>query len=230
MKKVEINFFKSFGLILLLLVYQYIPLFILMLFGINYNSFNSTPKIIYLFITSLLFMFFLYYIYRDELKDNYKTFIKKPDSFIKTAFKYWLVGLGIMIISNFIINIINGGGIAANEKAVRELLDKYPIYMFFQIAFYAPFTEEIIFRKSIKDVFTNSYLYILMSGLIFGGLHVINGIGSDISNLLYIISYGALGATFAALYNKTNNIFSTIFIHSFHNVLTFLLLLVFGSF
>ncbi len=229
MSKEMINNCKSVGLIVLSLIYQYIPIIILMAFGIDYNSCNSTSKMIYLLITSLGFMFFLYFIYRVELKDNYKTFIDKPLSFIKIAFKLWALGLVAMITSNLIINTLNGGEIAANEKYVRELLGKYPLFMFFQIAIYAPFTEELIFRKSIKDAINNKYLYIIMSGLVFGGLHIISDIGS-INDVLYIIPYGALGCAFAVLYNKTDNIFSSIFIHSFHNMLTFLLFIIVRSF
>ena len=57
-----------------------------------------------------------------------------------------------MIVSNCIISIILGNQLAANEKAVRELIDTYPIYMAFQLMIYAPITEELVFRKSIKNI------------------------------------------------------------------------------
>ena len=40
---------------------------------------------------------------------------------------------------------------ANNEEAVRTLIDKAPLYMIFSVSIYAPFVEEIIFRKGIKD-------------------------------------------------------------------------------
>jgi len=89
---------------------------------------------------------------------------------------------------------------------------------------YAPLTEELIFRKSIRDVIKNKWLYIIISGLIFGGLHVVSSIDSLI-DLIYLIPYCSLGFVFASLYIKTNNIYSTIVAHSFHNTLALLLYL-----
>ena len=131
----------------------------------------------------------------------------------------------IMMISNIIISLFTNN-LAANEQAVREMIDKYPLYMAFQVMLYAPISEEIIFRKSIDKIFKNKYLYIFISGLIFGGLHVISSITSLV-DCLYLLPYCSLGFVFALLYKNTNNnIFSTITAHAFHNTLALLLYLI----
>ena len=96
--------------------------------------------------------------------------------------------------------------------------------MAFQLIIYAPLTEEIIFRKSIKDITNNKKIYILLSGFIFGSLHVITSLTSPIG-LLYLIPYCSLGCIFAHLYHKTDNIFSTITAHSIHNTIALLVYL-----
>ena len=53
-----------------------------------------------------------------------------------------------MIISNFIITFFLTEAIAANEEAVRNMIDKIPLYMIFSVSIYAPFVEEIIFRQN----------------------------------------------------------------------------------
>lgn len=218
------NIIKSSCLICLLLIYAYIPILILQCIGINYSKFSFLFKIIYLTITNILFMLLLFFIYKNDLTRDFKKLKKDYKYIIKTAIKYWLIGLSIMLVSNLLISLINGGKIPSNEKNVRELLERVPVYMFFQVSIYAPFTEEIIFRKSIRNIFRNSLLYIIVSGLIFGVMHVF----SDISmiSILYIIPYGVLGGAFAALYNKTDNIFSSIFVHSLHNTFAFLILII----
>ena len=130
-----------------------------------------------------------------------------------------------MITSNIIINTLTPNAIAGNEESVRSLIDIAPLFMAFELAIYAPITEELIFRKSIKDITNNKYIYILLSGLIFGGMHVIGSITSTY-DILYLIPYGALGIAFASLYHKTNNLFSTITVHSIHNTLTLVLYLI----
>ena len=66
------------------------------------------------------------------------------------------------------------------------------------------------------------YLFILISGILFGSMHVIGSVTS-VYDYLYIIPYSALGISFAALLYKTDNIFSTITIHSIHNTASIIL-------
>lgn len=213
-------------LVLLMLLWQVIGVFILRIFGINYNNFNEVLKVLFMFSLDLLFIGLLIFIYRKSFFRDFKNFFNRQVfSNISLSFKYWLIGFLIMVFSNFIIAIITNGTLASNEEAVRDLIDKYPIYMAFQVMFYAPLTEEVIFRKSIKDAVNNKYLYVIISGLIFGGLHVISSINGLI-DLIYLIPYCTLGFVFAYLYTKTNNIFSTITAHSFHNTLALILYLV----
>ena len=213
-------------LIILLLIWQAIGVIILQIFGINSDNLTELSKVIISFILDLLLLSLIIYIYHKDIFKDFKNFFNKNIlKNIKLSFKYWLIGLGIMIFSNSIIAIITNGTLAANEEAVRELIDKVPIYMAFQVMIYAPLTEEIIFRKSIKHAINNKILFIIISGLIFGGLHVISSISSLI-DLIYLIPYCTLGFVFAKLYNKTNNIFSTITAHSFHNALALILYLV----
>ena len=129
-----------------------------------------------------------------------------------------------MITTNILITTLSPNSIATNEEAVRKLIDTAPLFMLFQLAIYAPITEELIFRKSIKDITNNKYIYILLSGIIFGGMHVLSSLNNPL-DLLYIIPYSALGITFASLYHKTDNIFSTITVHAIHNTLTLVLYL-----
>lgn len=213
-------------LVLLMLLWQVIGVFILRIFGINYSNLNEVLKVLFMFSLDLLFIGLLIFIYRKSIFRDFKNFFNRQVfSNISLSFKYWLIGFLIMVFSNFIIAIITNGTLASNEEAVRDLIDKYPIYMAFQVMFYAPLTEEVIFRKSIKDAVNNKYLYVIISGLIFGGLHVISSINGLI-DLIYLIPYCTLGFVFAYLYTKTNNIFSTITAHSFHNTLALILYLV----
>ena len=77
-------------------------------------------------------------------------------------------------------------------------------------------TEEIVFRKCFKKAFPNKWIFIILSALVFGSLHVITTMTSPLE-LLYIIPYGALGASFAMMYQKTGTIYTSVAMHMFHN-------------
>lgn len=214
--------FKTFGLILLLLLG---PSIIVSIFGENYNTFPFYLKVIISLLANLIILGIICFIYRKTLIRDFKRYFNRNigENF-ELSFKYWLAGFLVMIISNLILSIITNGGIAGNEESVRELIDSAPLYMLFDVAIYAPLTEELIFRKSIKDFISNKWIYILVSGFIFGGLHVISSVES-LTDWLYIIPYSALGISFAALYSKSDNIFSSISMHALHNTMAIILYL-----
>ena len=215
----------TISLIVLLLFWQAIPVIILALLKINFNNMPKIMKVLISFASDLLLLILLLFIYRKTIKkDLHNYFNKNIKEHLLLSFKTWLMGFGIMIVSNIIITLLTNGQLSQNEESVRELIDMYPFYMLFQLMIYAPITEEIIFRKSIKDIFHNKVLYIIVSGLIFGGLHVITSLENPLG-FLYLIPYCSLGCIFAYLYQKTDNIFSTITAHSFHNTLALLIYL-----
>ena len=211
---------KTILLLILLLLFSTIPILI---FNINLNSLSLTTKIIYNTTMDIILLIIFILIYRKDITKDFKNFYNKNIiNNLKEPIKYWIIGLIIMIISNYIILILTNNNLSQNEQAVRELINKAPLFMLFETLIYAPITEEIIFRKSIKDIFQNKYIYIITSGLFFGFMHIASSI-TNYKELLFILPYSAVGICFAICYNKTKNIFSTITIHSLHNGLTLLL-------
>ena len=221
-EKILTNSMITLSLICLILIWSIIPIILTKIVGIDYKELSNIIKVFLAFLNDLLLIGILIFIYRKTFFKDFKNFFNQDlGKHILYSFKYWT----IMIVSNCIISIILGNQLAANEKAVRELIDTYPIYMAFQLMIYAPITEELVFRKSIKNITSNQYIYIFLSGFIFGGLHVISSLNSSI-DLLYLIPYCSLGFTFAYLYHKTDNIFSTITAHAFHNTLALITYLI----
>lgn len=215
MKNKLLNISKSIGMIFLILTFTSIFFSIL---NINPNTISKTEYIIYYSLSNIILIIIFFFIYKKTLITDFKNYIKNFTQNIETGIKYWIIGFIIMIVSNLLITFLLNKGIAGNEEQVRSLIDAFPIFMIFNTVIYAPLTEELVFRKSIKDIFSNKWIYILMSGLLFGMLHIISYISSPI-DLVYLIPYSSLGIAFALLYHKTKNIFSTITIHALHNLL-----------
>ena len=207
------------GLIVLLIFHysyylQYIPI---KLFHIDTSSYNETLSVIISCFGNFLLMFILYFIYR---KDLHKEWIKFKENFwddLNIGFYAWFVGLIIMFVSNIIISFVLKAGGAQNEEAVQGMIRTIPILMVINAGIVAPFTEEIVFRKTLKDIFKNVYIFMLASFLLFGGAHVV-GSANSLITWLYIIPYGSLGAAFAYAYYKTDTIFTSMSLHIFHNL------------
>jgi len=212
--------------------FQYIPALI---FNINLDEFSQSMLVAYSASCDVGFIIIIIAIYYRVFKRDFKNYICDfGDNFMR-SFKYYFLGFIGMIVSNLIITIFFSDAVAGNEDAVRGLIDLYPLYMIFSVSIYAPVVEETIFRKCIKDSvlgfgdnkFTK-YLYIFISGLIFSSLHVLGVVSSNL-DYLYIIPYMSLGVAFAALYYKSDNIFSSILMHSLHNTAAIVLYLFAGG-
>ena len=184
------------------------------LLGFNYNNFSPRTKLLLLILKYIIFMVILFIRYRKYLIDKWKDFKKNLDNYSGTAFKWWALGFLLMMVVNQVLNRIVGG-VGANEETVQSLLDAEPIIAIMATTLFAPIVEELIYRKSLQDCFKNKTLYIIISGLIFGLIHVLGS--SNPLDYLFIISYGLFGACFAKILSDTDNIYSTIMVHMFHN-------------
>lgn len=171
-------------------------------------------------VTLIIFIF----IFRKTIVPDLKDFKENGKKYIHKNAIYWFIGLVIMIISNLIIS--NFIGMSANEEANQSILVLMPIYSFIAMVIIAPITEELMTRIILKDDFKNIYVYSLLSGLIFGSLHLLTA--TSLIEILYIIPYGVLGFMFSLMYSKTNNIWTSITFHSIHNLIALILFFIGG--
>lgn len=231
-KKKILPIFMFIGLLFGMAYFPYLPMKI---FNLPYESFNMTMKILYTLFCDIGYMIILFLLYKDKLIKDFKEYFKNFSVNFEGSFKYYFIGVLIMMATNMIIAIFFSGATANNEEAVRSLIDTAPLYMLFSVSIYAPFVEEIIFRHSIKDsimCYGNNkltrYLYIFISGFIFALMHIL-GQTTSYLDYLYIIPYMSLGIAFSVLYSKTDNIFSSISMHALHNTFTIVLYFVLGG-
>ena len=221
MNKIK-NFINWKGLILGIIVFllfyfsSYFQLIPIILLNWDIRSITESQNVMLSTFSNIVLLLILFLIFRKDIIKEWKKFKSNFLENIDTGIKYWLVGLAIMMGSNIIINIVMNFGQAANEQAVQQMISALPWLMFINAGIIAPCTEELIFRKSFRKAFPNKWLFVLISALVFGSLHVVTSMTSPIE-LLYIIPYGALGGAFAYMYQKTDTIFTSIAMHMFHN-------------
>lgn len=217
MKKDAKNFLKGFGVLLLYFVSSLFSNIFLIPFNIDYNSMPTIFKITYNLSFETLITAIIVFIYRDTIEKSFKKFIKNNQNYFKEYIKYWFLALGLIIISNMLITLICGSTTSTNQEEVLNMFSKAPIYTFIITVLIAPIQEELVFRFSIRNMIAKTdWLFILMSGLLFGSMHVI-GIATNIYEYLYIIPYSIPGWVFAYTLVKSKNIFVPISLHFIHN-------------
>ncbi len=184
--------------------------------GIDTTTLPIWVKIFYLTMYSVLTASLIMIIYNKKISKDFKDMKKNSIKYFNKYIKYWLIGLFIMMVSNLFINLIVTNDIPSNEQAIRETFNISPLYIFFSAVIYAPIVEELIFRQSIKNIFHNKWLFIIISGLLFGSMHVF-GDFKNITDLLYIIPYSTPGIIFAYMLEDSDNIYVPMSFHFIHN-------------
>ncbi len=195
----------------------YIQKFLLVILHLKRSQVTTSLSTILNCVSSIIILFLLFLLYRKDLIKEFKIFKDNLSNNIDIGFKYWIIGLIGMMISNIIISLLLNGGGADNEQLVQQMIKTSPLLMIINAGVIAPLNEEILFRKNFRNLFSKNIIFILLSGIIFGYMHV-----SSSTNLLqfaYIIPYSSLGICFAIAYCKTNTVFTSICMHAMHNTI-----------
>jgi len=205
--------------LLAILIYIVFPIFEqipLVLFDIDVATMPLTMKVIYLIACEILLAAILCLVFYKSLKNDIDDIKKNHMEYFSKYFKFYLLGLLLMMIGNMIAMFGTGSNASGNQTDILNTFQISPIYIFVMGVICAPIIEEFIFRKAIRNIIPHKILYIVLSGLIFGGCHLIGNMNSWL-DLLYLLGYCPLGFVFAYIYANTNNILVSMGLHFMHN-------------
>lgn len=207
---------------------NYLVALLFNLVGINYNTFNYKDYTYFNVLIELILFVVVMLLYNKEFKKDYKIFkLNFKDNIIKII-SYFALFMGLKIGTALISSILSFAlnftlGESENQEAVMKLVSAEPLLMIINTCILAPFVEEGIFRLSIRKVFSNKYLFILVSGLFFGMMHIFPTDLPTSLALIYSITYVAMGFYLAYIYTETENIWFVIFIHALNNLLSMII-------
>lgn len=143
----------------------------------------------------------------NALKNNFKVYVKY-------VFKKWGMMIGTLLFAGIIIMIIFDN---VNESVNQELLKTLPLFYVIPSAIImAPIVEETIFRIILRKIIRNDLVYIIISALSFGLIHVTKETGI-IDIIRQSIPYITMGAFLAQTYVKTNNSLVSMMLHALQN-------------
>lgn len=199
-----------------LIIFFIIIMFVLPLFEV----FNKIPVyLVYIVIFALALTLNF-----GRLKNDLLLFFKNIKTYFPFVIKRYVIMLGVMIIVALPIVALNKGEVSSNQQLLNTMFKKVPLISLLLSTIYAPFVEENIFRLSLSNLIKNRSLFIIISGFLFGILHMIDKFTS-LYDLLYIFQYAALGVCLAKAYSDSNNIFVSISMHFIQNFLAAILIL-----
>lgn len=168
------------------------------------------------YLLNLFIILGLVFVFRKDLKRDLKQFFKYFKEYNLVVFKMYGKAFLTLLVLSLLVKYITGIDNATNQLTLNSIFQKNPLFVAALAIIYAPITEEIIFRGICRKFINKKWLFIFISGFLFGLAHVIDDFQS-VKELLYIFVYASLGCYLAALYYKTNNIITNIYLHFIHN-------------
>lgn len=176
-----------------------------------------TNKIVNISLDAIILLIMLVLFYKDLKRDfkYFKDYFREYNSYV---WKMFGISLAVMIVLSFSIRIYTKIDSATNQTNLMDSFKTMPVYIALLACIYAPLTEELLFRGIFRKIFKNKWLFIILCGVTFGALHVIDDFQS-IKELLFILVYSSLGIFLSSVYYKTNNLFTNIYFHFLQNTI-----------
>lgn len=211
--------------ILSFFIFLFMQNILLLFLNIDSNTLREIDQLYMMYFADGFSLILIIYIFKEEivselskLKDvKYKSVLKHFGTFI-------CIKLFVAVISVLLSVVLNIEFITPdNQQTITALLKESKTLIFILTVVTAPVLEEIVFRLSFRKVTNNKYIFMLLSGLTFGLLHVFP---ADITGLTLIQSllYVSLGIHLAYIYEKEENLAYPIIIHLLNNLLGFVML------
>lgn len=233
MKREKIINYVKFAVILYLFFnLGSIVVFIFKGLGFNTSIFDGSDVAYLNALVELILLFIVYLLYHRILKKDLNSFKLNYKDYMNKICVYFAVFLGLKIgfaLVSGILSALLGVPISSseNQNIIDSITNNAPVMMFISTCILAPFVEEGIFRLGLRSVIKEKYLFIAISGLVFGFMHIFPTELPLYVALIQSIVYVAMGICLAYMYTETDNIWITIIIHALNNFLSMAAILIF---
>ena len=234
MKNKLINIIKLLVCMVVFFSIGDISKFILSIFNISVTNLNNKELVIYQFILSTVLFIIFILMYFEDYKKDYKKLKKDFKNNISYIIKMFIILLIVKELAGFLSSALivilkydTSLLISENQKLIEEFVKNFPILMFISSGLLGPFYEEGLFRLGIKKVINNKYLFIVLSGTIFGLMHIFplsDGI-PYLVGFIQSITYVIIGLMFAYIYQKSDNIYISTGVHLLNNLISVLIMI-----
>ena len=192
-------------------------------FGINPEEFDAADNNYVQCLIELVYGLIIFLLYQKTFKNDTKDFKSDKSKYLNTFFRYLALFFAVKIASALVtsfIDLVFGMELteSENQTAIIEMAKSAPIVMLISTAILAPLVEEGIFRLSLRKIINNKKVFIIVSGVVFGFMHIFPTELAMSVALTYSITYVTMGIFLAYAYAETDNIWIPILLHAANNL------------
>jgi membrane protease YdiL (CAAX protease family) len=185
-------------------------------------STNPTNDVIFHTLTTLLFL----YLASPLLQESNKHWTKLAFTIPILAGAFMIYGSALL---STLIDTLSGQSDPLNQALLLQQFQINRLSIMVQAMIFAPVVEEIVFRGVIYRQFKKAGRYLIpliISTLLFSTMHSLAAIISgQWSDLWYIPVYAFMSLVLTFTYEKTHNLYSSMFLHFINNAISILAML-----
>jgi len=225
---------EIFKILLIFILSTVILIVLQVLFELFSPRFNEDLDFSYVVVTMLNLIWYLlmafgfYFAISSSLKQEYNAFksMKKSERriFIVRGLIYMYA---VQIFVTLLLDAFNLFELSNNQEAINALATVGPMTQIFLVifaVFLAPFTEEILFRRTLFSFIKKNstpFLAVLLSSILFGLIHGL----TELSNPVVLLPYVAVGIVLQIFYLKSKTLVVPIIMHALFNLVGVIVIL-----
>lgn len=166
----------------------------------------------------MLFALLILYLYRNTFKKDFKDIIENKKKYLSSILINVALIFVIMLITNALIGMLFDIKQTSENDYSLLAMFKSPIILMFLTSLYYPVIEGVIFRKSVRDIIDNKWIFIIFSSVFYFFFNVAYtslSFTSIITSLCYLFSMMLL----SNYYYKTNNFTASVIVMMIYNLI-----------
>lgn len=171
----------------------------------------------------MLFALLILYLYRNTFKRDFKDIKENKKKYLGSILINVVLIFVIMLVTNALIGMIFGiKQTSENDYSLLSMFKKSPIVLMLLTSLYYPVIEGVIFRKSVRDIIDNKWMFIMFSSVFYFFFNVAYtslSFTSIITSLCYLFSMMLL----SSYYYKTNNFTASVLVMMIYNIIILIL-------
>lgn len=167
----------------------------------------------------MLFALLILYLYRNTFKKDFKDIIENKKKYLSSILINVALIFVIMLITNALIGMLfDIKQTSENDYSLLAMFKKSPFVLILLTSIYYPVVEGVIFRKSVRDIIDNKWMFIIFSPVFYFFFNIAYtslSFTSIITSLCYLFSMMLL----SSYYYKTNNFTASVIVMMIYNLI-----------
>ncbi|MEG0026345.1 MAG: hypothetical protein RR847_04015 [Bacilli bacterium] len=198
--------------------------------GLLLNIIGIDSSIITMFIADLIFLLGIVIFYKKTIEKSIIDFKNKYQKSQKIIiiFKWVVLLFFIFIMMGILTEVFIPAANAKDDNtvAIGSLLNVSFIYTVFKTLIFAVVAEELVFKTTIRNIFSNNIIFIIVSCCVYALMNVMYADLTSPYILMDIVGYIIFAAITCICFIKNNdNIFVVMLVKFFYNLIPFTIML-----